>query len=103
MSAVTHPLSLPVAVLDRARLAWLRLLGPLAKPLVRDREKRVALAGALSLAVAFVLCATAPLVLLAVSPLLLGVPHVASDLRYLLVRPGLHKRPWFVATLVVCL
>lgn len=101
--ALPHPLTLSIAALDRARLAWLRVLGPLAKPLVRDREKRVALAGATSLVVALVLCGTAPLVLLAVSPLILGVPHVASDLRYLLVRPGLHKRGWFVAILVVCL
>jgi hypothetical protein len=103
MHAVLHPLAFSIGVLDRIRLAWLRLLGPLARPLVRDREKRIALAGTVSLAVALALCATAPLVLLAVSPLVLGVPHVASDLRYLLVRPGLHKRWAFLAVLVVCL
>lgn len=103
MAVLAQALARPVALLDRVRLGWLRLLGPLAVPLVRDRELRVAVSGALSLAVALALCATAPLVLLAVSPLVLGVPHVASDLRYLLVRPGLHRRWAFVGVLVVCL
>jgi hypothetical protein len=34
----------------------------------------------------------APLWLLLAGPLLLGVPHVAADLRYLVLRPGLHRR-----------
>lgn len=103
MAALAPALAVPVALLDRARHLWLRALGPLAAPLVRDRELRVAVSGALSLAIALALCATAPLVLLAVSPLILGIPHVASDLRYLLVRPGLHRRWAFVGVLGICL
>ena len=34
-------------------------------------------------------------VVLAVGPLVLGVPHLVADLRYLVVRPGLHRRAAF--------
>jgi hypothetical protein len=34
----------------------------------------------------------APLWMLALGPILLGVPHLVSDARYLVVRPGLHRR-----------
>ncbi|GAB4208768.1 MAG: hypothetical protein OHK0013_27530 [Sandaracinaceae bacterium] len=81
--------------LDRARLGWLRLLGPLATPFVRSRELRAATALTLSITVALVLTALAPLELLALGPLVLGVPHLAADVRYLVVRPGLHRRPAF--------
>jgi hypothetical protein len=81
--------------LDRARLAWLRLLGPLATPFVRSRELRAAVALTLSITAALVLTALAPLELLALGPIVLGVPHLASDVRYLVVRPGLHRRPAF--------
>ncbi len=89
-------LALPVRGLDRARLYWLRALGPLAKPLVRSRELRVAVFGATSLLVALGLTASVPLYLLAIGPLVLGVPHVGSDLRYLVFRPKLHRRAWLV-------
>ena len=88
---------MPVRGLDRMRLAWLRALGPLAKPLVRSRDLRIAVFGALSLSIALVLVTLVPLVVLAAFPLLLGVPHVGSDLRYLVFRPGLHRRWWLVA------
>jgi hypothetical protein len=41
---------------------------------------------------ALLVAARAPLWLLLAGPLLLGVPHVASDLRTLVLRPGLHRR-----------
>lgn len=95
MHALPVLVAAPVAVLDRARLAWLRLLGPLAPPLVRDRELRVAAAGTLGIVTALALTALAPLWMLALAPVLLGVPHAASDIRYLVTRPGLHRRPSF--------
>lgn len=82
----------PAFVLDAVRNRWLKVLGPLGRVLVRDRELRVGISGALSISVALALALTYPLVLLAVSPLVLGIPHVGSDLRYLLFRPGLHRR-----------
>ncbi len=39
--------------------------------------------------------ALAPLWLLAYGPLLLGVPHLLADARYLVARPRLHARPGF--------
>jgi hypothetical protein len=88
--------ALPVRALDRARLWYFRLLGPLAKPLVRSRELRIAVFGTVSLCVALALTSTVPLFLLAVGPLVMGVPHVASDLRYLIFRHGIHRRWWLV-------
>ena len=46
----------------------------------------------LLLCAALLLAARAPLWLLLAGPILLGVPHVASDLRTLVLRPGLHRR-----------
>lgn len=89
-------LALPVRGLDRARLLFLRALGPFAKPLVRSRELRIAVFGATSLLIALGLTATIPLYLLAIGPLLLGIPHVGSDLRYLVFRPQLHRRWWLI-------
>lgn len=87
--------------LDRARLGWLRLLGPLATPFLRSRELRSATSLTLSIGVALALTALAPLELLALGPLVLGVPHLAADVRYLVVRPRLHRRPAFWLAVVV--
>lgn len=95
-SLAATALALPVRGLDRARLFWLRALGPLAKPLVRSRELRIAVFGSIALLVALGLTASVPLYLLAIGPLLLGIPHVGSDLRYLVFRPKLHRRWWLV-------
>ncbi len=95
-SVAQSALALPVRGLDRARLWWLRALGPLAKPLVRSRELRIAVFGATSILMALALTATVPLYLLAIGPLVLGIPHVGSDLRYLVFRPKLHRRWWLV-------
>ena len=78
--------------LDRMRWLLLKLLGPLAKPLVRRRELRVMAAGCA--VVGFSLAATliSPFWLLALGPVVLGVPHLVADVRYLVLRPGLHRR-----------
>lgn len=95
-SLAATALALPVRGLDRVRLWWLRALGPLAKPLVRSRELRIAVFGSTSLLIALALTATVPLYLLAIGPLVLGIPHVGSDLRYLVFRPKLHRRWWLI-------
>jgi hypothetical protein len=100
---VDRALSVPVGALDWLRTRWLKLLGPLGRVLVRDRELRVGLGGAISITIALALVLSYPLVVLAVSPLLLGVPHVGSDLRYLLFRPGLHRRWLFLVPLALSL
>ena len=71
----------------------LRALGPWSKAFVRERSLRVALFATGAGLAAFLGSVAAPLFLLAWTPLVLGVPHLLSDLRYLVVRPGLHRRP----------
>ncbi|MFO0572864.1 MAG: hypothetical protein U1A78_02605 [Polyangia bacterium] len=89
--------------LDGLRWRWLRLLDRLARslsrpgrvgigPLMRRPELRVAIGGLVGVLGALACALVLPLWTLALSPLLLGVPHLLADLRYLVVRPGLHRR-----------
>lgn len=89
----------PVWLADRARWLWLRSLGPLAKPLVRSRELRVAVAGSTMILLALAGAIFLPMWLLALGPIVWGTPHVLSDVRYLWVRPGRHRR-WVLWLLV---
>jgi hypothetical protein len=95
---LARALAWPLRAADGLRWLWLRALGPLARPLVRDRELRVALAGSSALLAALALTIVAPLWLLALGPIVWGVPLVLSDVRYLWVRPGHHRRAilWLV-------
>jgi hypothetical protein len=84
--------------LDGLRRAAYATLGPFAGRWARHREVRVLLLGALGLAISLACALGAPFWSLAIGPILFGVPHVLADLRYLVLRPGLHRR-W---PLVVC-
>ncbi len=81
-----------LAPADAVRAKVYRLLAPWAGPLFADRSRRVAWFGAVQMVLAFLLTLAAPLWTLALGPVLLGVPHLVSDARYLVVRPGLHRR-----------
>ncbi|MCA9514595.1 MAG: hypothetical protein KC635_06625 [Myxococcales bacterium] len=59
----------------------------LGRACLADRSLRLAVLAGAHIAVAFALASVIPLWVLLVGPLVLGVPHVASDVRYLLVRP----------------
>lgn len=59
----------------------------LGRACLADRSLRLAVLASAHIVVAFALAGVVPLWLLLLGPLLLGVPHVASDVRYLLVRP----------------
>lgn len=83
------------APVDRLRVLSLRALGPIARRLVRDRELRIALIGVLAVVFALVGALLLPWWLLALGPVILGVPHIMSDVRYLVVRPGFHRRAMF--------
>jgi len=89
--------------LDAARGMVLQQTGRTLAPLLRQRSLRVGVLGALSVVVALALVCAAPLLVLTVTPLLLGVPHLLSDLRYLVVRQQLHERRLLVALVVPCL
>lgn len=78
-------------LLDRARASLYRAFAPWLGRFYGDRARRVAWGGALSISVSFTLTLVAPLWLLALGPVLLGVPHLVSDARYLVVRPGVHR------------
>lgn len=89
--------------LDRTRRALYRVLAPWLGPWIRDREVRVGLYGAGVAAVSLVGALAVPLWMLALGPLLLGVPHLVADLRYLVARPGLHRRPVVLPVVVALL
>jgi len=91
------PLQGLFAPLDALRSRLLRAFAPLARSLVVGREKRVALAASLLLALAYLGATTIPLWALAIGPIVWGIPHILSDIRYLVVRPGFHKRPLLIA------
>src|SRR5580704_2483847 len=78
--------------LDRVRRAALQIAARAWRPLVVDRETRVAVVGTASVVAAFAATALAPVWLLLLGPIVLGVPHVVADVRYLVARPGLHRR-----------
>lgn len=85
-----------IAALDAGRARWLRGLAPLLGPrlglLMRRPDLRVAIGGVFGVLGALLCALLLPLWTLALAPLFLGVPHLLADLRYLVVRPGLHKR-----------
>ena len=92
MLSVEKPLW-PVQLIDRLRQLLLARLGAVATPLVRRPELRVALRGSVGCLLALVGSLSLPLWILAVGPLVLGVPHLLADARYLVARPG-HQRSW---------
>lgn len=95
--AVLGALEAGLAPLDWLRVRWIRLFGRLGAHLAGHRDARVATNGVLAVVVGAVGVVAAPGWWLALTPLLLGVPHLVADLRYLVVRPGLLARPALVA------
>jgi hypothetical protein len=92
-----------LAPLDRLRAALLGALGRAAGPWMADPLRRAAWLGSLGLASTLALTILAPGLLLALGPIVLGVPHLVSDLRYLVLRPRLHRvRAFLVLALVPC-
>jgi hypothetical protein len=81
--------------LDSLRVGWLKFGGVWLKPVVRNRELRVALFGISVLLVAMAAVLIAPFWLLALGPIIWGIPHLVSDLRYLVFKPGWHRSPKF--------
>ena len=90
------PLGGLLGPLDAARSRLLRALAPVARSVIVAREPRVALVASLVLLSAFAAACSLPIAVIAVGPLLWGIPHIVSDVRYLVARPRLHKRPWIL-------
>lgn len=81
-----------LAPIDGARRMLYRAAAPLLGGWVLDRERRVVLLAALVASTSLLFALAAPLPLLGLGPIVLGVPHLLADLRYLVVQPGLHRR-----------
>lgn len=69
----------------RRRVIAFALATPLRSAL-SDRDRRLAVMATVGVLCALAATVAFPAVLFAVSPILLGVPHVASDVRYLVLR-----------------
>lgn len=87
------PFEVLFAPVDRLRALLLRFVAPRWRTLVVDREVRVTAAALGLLSVALVATSLVPIWFIAVGPIVWGIPHVLSDLRYLVARPGYHRRP----------
>ena len=81
-----------LAPIDAVRSAVLRRVGRMAPRLLARREERVGLYGVLTVAAALLFICVGPVWALALGPIALGVPHLLADLRYLVLRPRLHRR-----------
>src|SRR6478735_2828061 len=79
--------------LDRARALFFK--SALEVQVLRDvlltKRRRIPALLALHASIALVLSVLAPTLLLIAGPLLLGVPHLLSDVRYLVLRPALSR------------
>ncbi len=89
--------------LDRVRGQILKRLADTAiGPLLVKRERRLALLASGGILAALVLSVLAPAWLLLVGPLVLGVPHLASDVRHLVLRRAL-PRGFLLVVIAACL
>lgn len=79
-------------MLDRVRARLLQASRPWSSRLASDRERRVLVMGLAITLVSFSLASLAPLWLLALGPIVLGVPHLLADLRYCGLRTGLLRK-----------
>ena len=91
--------------LDSLRRQILHYFSPWLRPFIRNRSLRICVTASSFIFLAFVFSIALPLWQLLLGPILLGIPHFVSDIRYLIVRKGLHKQVifWFgVALPLAC-
>lgn len=81
-----------LAPLDAVRSSVLRAVGRRGRVLFGSRDARVLLYATVSTAITLLIALAAPRYLLVLGPVVLGVPHLVADVRYLVARPGLHRR-----------
>ncbi|MEZ4219817.1 MAG: hypothetical protein R3B13_02730 [Polyangiaceae bacterium] len=103
MSALVASLDRLALPADRLRRSLYALVArvPGAAPWLVRRDRRVALIASAHAGIAFLITATFPMLLFVLGPVLLGVAHVASDVRYLVLRRRVPAW-WKLATLSVC-
>ncbi|MFO0751651.1 MAG: hypothetical protein U1F43_39190 [Myxococcota bacterium] len=83
---VTDALIRPLDGMRRTLWRWTATTS-LGRACIKDRSARHAALALGHMSVALTLTVLAPLWLLLLGPIVLGVPHLATDVRYLLVRP----------------
>lgn len=81
-----------LAPADGVRRRLLRALGPRVGFFAANREARVCLLATTVVFGALAGSVLLPLWMLALGPIVLGVPHIVADVRYLVVRRGYHRR-----------
>ena len=86
-----RPIEVLVRPLDVARRWswWVSAKTAFGRACLRDRSLRLTTLALTHMGVAAALVVIAPVWLLLLGPIVLGVPHVASDVRYLLINPPL--------------
>ncbi len=92
-----------LAPLDSARSALFRAIGPSVGVWAARRDLRVAALGLLAMTTALFGAAFVPAWMLALGPIVLGVPHILADLRYLVAKPGFHRRGVGALLIAACL
>jgi hypothetical protein len=92
MEALAGGVERALGPLDAGRRRLYRAAAPRLGAWVLQRERRIVPMALLVALVALAGAVLAPLPMLALGPILLGVPHLLADLRYLVVQPGLHRR-----------
>lgn len=99
VSSIVSRLSSFLFHADRIRAWFFQRTQPYSSFFLRRRELRVAAASSLQILIATFIALAIPLWSITLGPLLLGVPHVLADLRYLVVRPGFHRKTvlWLLA------
>ena len=80
-----------VNVLDALRARTYRAFAPALRPFIANRALRVQALAVFSIVSSLLMTWAAPLWLLALGPIVLGVPHLMADARYLVAQPGLHR------------
>jgi hypothetical protein len=91
VSAATTTIEGALEPLDWLRARALRATMPVSSYFAGRRTERVALIGVASISLSLLGTALSPLWMLALGPILLGVPHLLADLRYCVARPGWHR------------
>ena len=86
--------------LDSGRLFLLRRFRRQLAPLMSNRALRVCLAACFAIPIIFTISYTLPLWQLLLGPIILGIPHLVADLRYLVIHQNLHQKMWFWLGLV---
>lgn len=96
-------LSYPIEMADAGRRQFWRISAKtlLGRLCIEDRATRLAVIAVSSMCASLALTVVAPMWLFLIAPILLGVPHIVGDVRYLLVRPPAPVTRMFVVVLAL--